>query len=118
MKNTTYFALNILKFLAPKTKPVPMKTIAVGVSLERDYVEKICHPLREAGLIRCVQGCKGGVVLRRESANITVLQVADLFESPASLARGKAGAFVDKKIRATLKDISIFKLPHQRKDSK
>jgi Rrf2 family protein len=109
MKSTTIIALNILKFLADQKKQVPMMRIASEIGCSRDYVEQICRPLREGGVIKTIQGRLGGIELEQKPETITVQRVVDLFEAH-SPHRNEAIDYIDEQIRELLFGISIYQL--------
>lgn len=67
------------------------KTIAEKQEISEAYLEQIMIPLKEAGLIRTIRGCRGGYALKRRPAEITMLDVIELFEGPLDLVRCEDG---------------------------
>ena len=63
------------------------KTIAQKQDISEAYLEQIMIPLKEAGLIRTIRGCRGGYALRRPASEITMLDVMELFEGPLDLVK-------------------------------
>lgn len=60
--------------------PVPARDMADAEALPADYVEQILLKLRRAGLVESVRGAKGGYLLGREPADITVKDVIEAAE--------------------------------------
>lgn len=60
--------------------PVTGRAIAAGESLPVDYVEQILLRLRRAGIVDSTRGARGGYVLSRPAAQITVKDVVTASE--------------------------------------
>ena len=60
--------------------PVTGREIAATEKLPPDYVEQILLRLRRAGIVRSTRGARGGYVLDRPSAQITVRDVIQASE--------------------------------------
>ena len=60
--------------------PVTGRAIAAGESLPVDYVEQILLRLRRAGIVDSTRGARGGYVLSRPAAEITVKDVVTASE--------------------------------------
>ncbi len=55
--------------------PVTGRDVAAAERLPADYVEQILLRLRRAGIVDSVRGARGGYVLARDAANITVREI-------------------------------------------
>lgn len=60
--------------------PVAARELAAQEKLPADYVEQILLRLRRAGIVSSVRGARGGYMLARPSADITVKDVLDASE--------------------------------------
>lgn len=58
-------------------KPVPLKEVAARQGLSKAYLSQLAIPLRNAALLRTVWGNRGGFLLGRPAAQITVLDIAE-----------------------------------------
>lgn len=81
MRVTTWteYSLIIALHLARRGKaaagPTPARELAESERLPPDYVEQILLRLRRAGLVESVRGAKGGYLLARNPAEITVRDI-------------------------------------------
>lgn len=55
--------------------PITGRDVANSERLPGDYVEQILLRLRRAGIVTSVRGARGGYVLARDSASITVREI-------------------------------------------
>lgn len=55
--------------------PVTGRAVAQGERLPGDYVEQILLRLRRAGIVSSIRGARGGYVLARDAAGITVREI-------------------------------------------
>ena len=60
---------------APEGQLITVKEIAAKESLSGAYVEKLLRLLAQAGLVHSVRGIKGGYVLNRPAAQVTLGEV-------------------------------------------
>jgi Rrf2 family iron-sulfur cluster assembly transcriptional regulator len=65
-------------------RPVSISRIASEEDLSPEFLEQIFFKLKKAGLIRSVRGPKGGFVLNRDPAEITVKTILDAVGEPLS----------------------------------
>ena len=72
---TEYSLLITLNLARNGSHPVPARAIAEEERLPPDYTEQICLRLRRAGLVESARGAKGGYMLAKDPAAITVLDV-------------------------------------------
>jgi Rrf2 family protein len=66
--------------------PLHLNTIALQQGISVKYLEQIIIPLKKADYIKSVRGPKGGHVLARPPANISIGEIVALLEEGASLA--------------------------------
>ncbi|MCJ7751761.1 MAG: Rrf2 family transcriptional regulator [Armatimonadetes bacterium] len=64
---------------------VQLAQIAKSQTISPKYLEQLFIPLRNAGLVRSERGPKGGYVLARLAADITVLEIVRAVEGPLDL---------------------------------
>jgi Rrf2 family transcriptional regulator, cysteine metabolism repressor len=65
-------------------RPLQLKTIAERQDISIKYLEQLMGVLRAAGLIRSVRGARGGYVLARQPAQITLYEVFRCLEGPVT----------------------------------
>ena len=65
--------------------PVNLNDIAGRQGISAKYLWQIVNLLKTAGLVRGTRGPKGGYVLPRDPADITLLDVIQILEGPVSL---------------------------------
>ena len=65
--------------------PVNLRDIAKRQGLSAKYLWQIVNLLKTAGFLRGTRGAKGGYVLLRDPADITLLDVIQTLEGPISL---------------------------------
>jgi Rrf2 family transcriptional regulator, iron-sulfur cluster assembly transcription factor len=82
--NWTEYSLIISLHLARRGRtgrgPVAARELADAERLPADYVEQILLRLRRAGLVESVRGAKGGYLLARQPADISVRDVMSASE--------------------------------------
>jgi Rrf2 family iron-sulfur cluster assembly transcriptional regulator len=62
--------------------PVPVSQIARAESVSPDFLEQIFFRLRKTGLIRSVRGPRGGFLLGKDPAAITIKSILDAVGEP------------------------------------
>ena len=65
--------------------PVNLNDIAERQSISAKYLWQIVNLLKTAGFVRGMRGPKGGYILLRDPAQITLLDVIQVLEGPVSL---------------------------------
>lgn len=60
-----------------ENEPVLMRDVASRQGLSEKYLEQVLIPLRHAGLIKSVRGAKGGYLLARGPAEISLLEIVE-----------------------------------------
>ena len=66
--------------------PLHLNTIALQQGISVKYLEQIIIPLKKADYIKSVRGPKGGHILAKPPAEITIGEIVALLEEGASLA--------------------------------
>ena len=65
--------------------PVLLSTVAERQGLSRKYLHTLLTTLKSAGLVRSVRGARGGFLLARRPAEITLSEIVRALEGPFSL---------------------------------
>jgi Rrf2 family iron-sulfur cluster assembly transcriptional regulator len=83
MKSTGY-ALHGLAYLArhPQRQPIQLREIASALRMPENYMAKIFQTLSRAGLVAASRGAHRGYRLARPAAEISLLEVIELYEGP------------------------------------
>lgn len=87
LNNETDYAIRIVSCLAKQSERIDAATIAEQTGVTPRFTLKILHRLVQGGVVRSFKGNKGGYVLARPSAEITLLQVVELIYGPLTLSR-------------------------------
>jgi Rrf2 family protein len=66
-------------------EPVPLHDVATRQNLPKMYLSQLTAPLKSAGLIKSIWGNRGGYVLNRPPAEITMLDIIEAVEGPIAL---------------------------------
>jgi Rrf2 family protein len=87
------YAARIMVYMGTKTDrtPVTKQEIADAEAISVDYVGQILVKLRTAGLVASFRGKKGGFVLSRDPATVTLADVVRATEGPMELAPCREG---------------------------
>jgi Rrf2 family protein len=67
-------------------RPVQLAEVALATGVSRRYLEQLAIPLKNQALIRAVAGRKGGYLLNRPPAEITLRAVLEAVMGPIELA--------------------------------
>lgn len=65
--------------------PIYLSSIAKRQNISEKYLEQIFATLQSAGLVRTVRGRKGGYLLTRSAADITLNEIFKVLEGPCNL---------------------------------
>ena len=65
--------------------PAALKDISRRQGISEKYLWQVIHPLKAAGLVNSLRGTRGGYVLSKAPAEITVLDVVSILEGPISV---------------------------------
>ncbi len=110
-------ALLELALTASRT-PVSASVIAGRQSLSLAYLEQLLHRLKKRGLVSSVRGPKGGYVLARDPARITVGEVVGVLEDhgarQASGSGGRRPASARGAARAERIAQAVWRCVHER----
>jgi len=63
-------------------RPVSLKDVALRQRLPKLYLSQLTMPLRNASLLKSVWGNKGGFLLGRPAAEITLLDIVETVDGP------------------------------------
>lgn len=78
---TVEYALRAVVFLADTDRgSSTTRVIATETQIPAAYLSKVIQSLRRAGLVRCMRGIGGGVLLQRPLDQISVLDVVNAVE--------------------------------------
>ncbi len=64
--------------------PVSAREISERQAIPAKFLEQLLSTLRKSGLVTAIRGAKGGFVLERDPARITVLDIVEALEGPLS----------------------------------
>lgn len=82
----TEYGLHCLLFLAgPLAEPASSRDLAELQGISVSFVAKIFTKFEKAGLVKASEGIRGGYLLARPPAQITVLEVVDAIEGRKAL---------------------------------
>ena len=93
-KASEYALLSIL-YLSGKQEPFDVESLSANLSISRSFLAKILQKLTKAGLLNSYKGVKGGFVVARDTAHISVLDIIRAVEdNPATVfeCTGEEGA--------------------------
>jgi len=66
--------------------PVTLAAISARQNISEGYLEQLMMPLKKNGLVRSMRGARGGYVLARPAAEISVGEVFETLEGPITIA--------------------------------
>ncbi|MHB9026115.1 MAG: RrF2 family transcriptional regulator [Armatimonadota bacterium] len=69
-----------------------VKEIAERQGLPATYLEQLMVPLRKSGLVTAMRGARGGYILARSPATMTVGEIIEVLEGPIHLTECPSGA--------------------------
>ncbi len=79
------YALHSLLILAARTEPVAVRDLARFQKLPERFLAKLFTRLKKAGIVEGIEGSRGGFVLARVPARISVLDVLSAIDPDRSL---------------------------------
>ena len=94
----------------PRTLVASMHDLAARFGMGQRYFEGLLRSLRDAGLIEGVRGRRGGFMLARPAAEISVLDIARALDPPADEPTPAALGYACAKFVAELDKISVADL--------
>jgi len=71
--------------------PIPLRQIAGEIKASPTYLSKILQHLSSAGLVVAVMGAHGGYRPAKKMSEISILEVVELFEKPATVGGEPVG---------------------------
>lgn len=79
LTQTSELAVRALLLLAiePSTEPTPPRQLAESLNCSPSYLAKTVSMLVRAGVLQSVRGARGGVLLTRDPAEISLLEVVE-----------------------------------------
>jgi Rrf2 family protein len=84
------YGLRILLQIAYESKDIKAvkgKDIAWKQNISEAYLEQIMIPLKNAGFVKTLRGCRGGYALDKRPEELSVLDVIELFEGRLKLVK-------------------------------
>lgn len=78
-------AIRILHELTLFSSPHPLRELARTLHVSASYLEQTIRPLRRAGIVLGTKGPRGGYVLSRNLATVTVEDILTLYHPRANL---------------------------------
>lgn len=121
----TKYGLSILAQIAKESNGLPVrgKTLSAIQKISEPYVEQVMTPLIAGGLIKTMRGSKGGYILNKETKDITLLDIIELYEGKIDFSGseeankssllssacwgGKLWKAFEEKIRATALEVTL-----------
>ena len=64
--------------------PVPLRDLALRQEISAKYLEQLLIPLKGAGLVKSVRGARGGYMLAKDPASVTLYDIVRSLEGPLS----------------------------------
>lgn len=89
LSSKTRYSLRILLQIimdAEESQTVKGREIAAKQHISEAYLEQIMIPLKSAGLVNTIRGCRGGYSLGKPPEEVTVLNIIELFEGKIEFA--------------------------------
>ncbi|MGV8049530.1 MAG: RrF2 family transcriptional regulator [Anaerolineaceae bacterium] len=85
--NQADYALRSMLFIAPlgTDKPIPSNVIAEEMQISRIFLSRINSQLGNAGLIKTRRGARGGIVLAKKPADISIYDILTAVDGNISL---------------------------------
>lgn len=82
LSGTAEYALRAVVYIARRGADVPVQAdgLAEAVDVPRNYLGKILHQLVRARILRSTRGKNGGFRLARAPKDVTLLEIASLFD--------------------------------------
>ncbi len=72
--------------------PVTLADISRRQGISQKYLWQVLNPLKGAGLLSATRGARGGYVLARTPASVTMKEIITILEGPIALAACATGA--------------------------
>lgn len=94
--------------------PVPVLEVAECRGIPAHQVEQVFSALRRAGILQSQRGVKGGYTLRRDPADVSVLDVVEAVDGPVGGSPDTAGCAVGEvwadgaaRLASAFRDVSV-----------
>ena len=83
------YGLRILIDIALKggDRPRMIREISESQGISQKYIGRLILDLRKAGILRSVRGARGGYILRKSPANISLLEIMETMEGRMRLVK-------------------------------
>jgi Rrf2 family protein len=66
-------------------QPIFIKDISKRQNISKIYLEQIMLVLKNAGIVRSIRGTKGGFVLEKDPADLTMQEIVAILQGPISI---------------------------------
>lgn len=103
----TEYALLAIEHMARKDGQASVREVSEAYQIPYPLLAKVMQSLSGRGLIKSVQGTKGGYVLAKLPTDITVADIVEVFEGPVAVAE----CFKEEKITCPQWDGCHIKSP-------
>jgi Rrf2 family protein len=65
--------------------PVILRDISARQAISEKYLWQVINPMKAAGLVKSTRGAKGGYMLEKPPASVTLLEIVSVLEGPVSM---------------------------------
>lgn len=80
LSEATYLAMHALAIIGVKKDRVSVRQLAEMTGTSENHLSKVMQMLAKSGYVASTRGPAGGFVLKKKTANITLLEIYELFE--------------------------------------
>ncbi len=91
LSQTVGYAVLALGHLAKVKEPTFVRDIAEATAIPGPYLAKLINQLARKGLVMTQRGLRGGVVLARPAAEITLMEICEALDEPVVQKRCMLG---------------------------
>ncbi len=98
MNRTTEYALIALRYMSARSEAVTAREIAERFGLPAEITAKTLQRLKDQGLIRSIQGARGGYVLGRPLSEVTLSEFLTRVEGGPAMVQCSSSATADASV--------------------
>ncbi len=91
LSQTIGYAVLAMGYLAKVKEPTFVRDIAEATAIPGPYLAKLINLLARKGLVMTQRGLRGGVVLARPAAEITLMEICEALDEPVVQKRCMLG---------------------------
>ena len=95
-----YAVVALVELAGAGEHPMPVKELAERRNIPDQFLEQLFSTLRRAGLLTSRRGSKGGYILARPAAEITVLEVVQALDGKVGQEADEAGGIWAEGVRS------------------